>query len=324
MKKKRRWKHIIFLTVLFLCTGCGKQTADVVSIKIEPYEKVEYRTMQVMRGDLSPQLTLTLQAENYEKINYGMMNEELELEAVHVKVGEKVKKGDVLVTFKSENIHEKLKEYKEQRDSNQLLAEHYTKIMQLDNSVDYRADIAMLKEDIRVSELYIKELEERLKDYRIIAKRKGTITYINEYLQNGYYYPGRNLVSQVCGSEKYTVPATEEYDFKVGKIYTATTGFINYELKLIDDSKGMLTFEPVHGKAAPREDDLITITLNKTTLKDVVYVDTKAVYKVNGTYFVYVLDEEGYKDVVEVKIGDTFEGYTIITEGLTGEEKVTY
>lgn len=321
---KKKVISIFILIILCVTTSCEKKSGEVVIISNNPYEKVEYRNIEVMRGDFTPQLTLTLQGENFEKINYGMMNEELELEQLNVKVGDKVKKGDVLVKFKSDSINEKLKEYEEQRELNRLLVEHYSNLMKLDDSVDYSEDISMLQEDIRICDLYIEEFKDKLKDYKIIAKRKGTITYISEYLQNGYYKPGKNLVSQVCGSGKYTVATTEADEFEVGKKYMAKCLELDYEMELVKSSEGVLIFKPTSDVSSLTEEDRLDITINKPTISNAVYVDSKAVWELDGNYYVYLLDEKGYRDVRQIKIGESFNGYTIITEGLSGGEKVTY
>ena len=38
--------------------------------------------------------------------------------------------------------------------------------------------------------------------------------------------------------------------------------------------------------------------------------------------YVYVLDEDGYRDAVEVTVGDTVDDYTIIKTGLKAGEQV--
>jgi hypothetical protein len=58
-------------------------------------------------------------------------------------------------------------------------------------------------------------------------------------------------------------------------------------------------------------------------MKDVVYVDSAAINTVDDKCFVYVLDENGYRDAVFVETGDVVDSYTIITAGLNGGEQVT-
>ena len=105
-------------TVVCLLTGCGASDRKVVTVQHDAYEKMDYQTIDVVRGDLEPSITLTLTADSYEILQYGTNNEELELEKVYVSVGDKVKKGQKLVTFKSDAIQKTIDENEEQYNSN--------------------------------------------------------------------------------------------------------------------------------------------------------------------------------------------------------------
>ncbi|MGN0342187.1 MAG: hypothetical protein ACI4DO_05275 [Roseburia sp.] len=199
-----------------MLTGCGSQGTQVVTIQHAPYEKAAYRTVEVQTGDVCPQFTLTLKAEGYERKTYGATNEDLQLDHVYVSVGDKVKKGDLLVSFQSDSLEQTIASYQEQVTQNELLIEHYSQLMEIDDTVDYGTDITMLKEDTQVAKLYIEEAESKLAGYQIIAEDDGTITEMDEYLQNGYYRPGSKLITEVCGTGNYTATNTENYTFSVG------------------------------------------------------------------------------------------------------------
>ena len=316
----------ILTLCLSLCmlTGCGSKGTQVVTIQHTPSEKATYRTTEVQTGDVCPQFTLTLKAEGYERKTYGATNEDLQLEHVYLSVGDKVKKGDLLVSFQSDSLEETIASYQEQVTQNELLIEHYSKLMEIDDSVDYSTDITMLKEDTQVAKLYIEEAENKLAGYQIIAEGDGTITEMDEYLQNGYYRPGSKLITEVCSTGNYTATNTENYNFSIGETYQAVSGVATYELQIMDISGQTLIFEPISDMSAVSDADTLTITIQKPQLTNAVYVEAAAVNKVGDGQFVYVLDEAGYRDVVWVTTGDVVDGYLVITSGLSGGEKVTY
>lgn len=307
-----------------LLTGCSPQKAELVTIERTPYEKTVYQTVEVKTGDIYPEFTLTLRAEGYERKIYGAANEELKLDHVYVSVGDKVQEGDLLVSFQSDSIEQTIADYENQINQNQLLIEHYTNLMKIDDSIDYSLDIAMMQKDITVAELYIEEAENKLAGYQIVAESAGTITAVDEYLQNGYYKPGTNLITEICGTGNYTAVSTEDYSFQVGETYTAVSGVAAYELKLVEISDQVLTFRPISDMSSVSDADTLTITIEKPQLTDVVYVEAAAVNKTGDRSFVYVLDEDGYRDVVWVTTGDIMDGYYVITSGLSGGERVTY
>lgn len=313
---------------IFLC-GCDSKSHQAVIIEREPYEKISYQTAYVQRGELKPSVALELRAEGYEQIKYRAVNEELEVENLHVSVGDKVEKGDLLVSFKSDSINQTIADYEEEKKQKELLVEHYENLMRIDAAADYQADIKMLKQDIYVAQLYIEEAEKKLSDYQIVAKEAGTITEISEYLQNGYYNPGANFMTEVCGTGNYSARTEDAELFTVGETYVAKDGVVSCELRLTDISEGVLTFEPVSDMSAVSESDTLTLTVEKPELSDVVYVDKAAVQMKEGedgtseTYFVYVVKENGFRRAVPVTTGDTIDNYIVITQGLEGGEKVT-
>lgn len=315
------------LGVVFL-TGCNNNTQQVVSVTREPYEKISYQTVEVQRGNLSATVTLELMPEGYEEITYKVAKEELKLEEVHVSVGDRVQKGDILVSFESERLKETIAEYEDAKKQNELLVEHYERLMEIDSSMDYKTDIKMLKEDIRVANLYIEEANNMLMQYQIIAKEDGVITEISEYLQNGVIEPGSELLTEICGTGRYQTVTTETDIFEVGNIYNATDGMNEYEVRLLDMTDGVLVFEPVSDMSLLIDDENLMLTVEKPEMKDVVYVDRFAVREVeanreeDNTYYVYVMQENGYQRAVRVTPGERVGDYTVITEGLEGGEKV--
>lgn len=328
MKKNIRPIWVFVGMGLFL-NGCMSKGQAVVTIEQEPYEKISYQTVQVEKGDLNPSVTLTLNVEGYEQIQYSATNPELELDKVYVSVGDRVEKGDILVSFKSDSIQQAIEDYEDEKRQNQLLVEHYQKLMSVDAYADYRSDISMLQGDIVVAQLYIEEAKNKLEDYQIVAKESGTITKISESLRDGYFVPGKNLLTEVCGNGNYSTSTKSTDAFAIGETYTAVAGVASYELRLTDITGQVLTFEPISDMSSVSEADELILTVEKPQLKDVLYVDADAVRSVGGdedvpeTYYVFRVKENGYREAVSVTVGDRVNKYIVITQGLNEGEKVT-
>lgn len=315
-----------------LCTGCGQQSSPVITIENAPYEKYSYKTMEVQQGDLDPSIVLSVKAEGYKIINYTEKTANLNVEKVWVSVGDKVKEGDLLVSFQSEELQNSIDSYEEQIANNNMLIEHYSNLMKINPDADYSTDIKMLKQDNEIAGLYIEEINEQLKNYQIHATSPGTITNVNESLKQNYYIPNNNLVSQACGTGKYTTSTTADYAFAVGDEYTAVGGLFSYRIRISDitestDSFGnvvkKITYEPLSDMSGVSDADTLTVTIEKPTLEDVLYIDATCVYRLEEGTFVYVVDEEGYRSAVEVKCGDVVGESIVITEGLSVGEKVS-
>ena len=63
--------------------------------------------------------------------------------------------------------------------------------------------------------------------------------------------------------------------------------------------------------------------IDKPVVKNVVYVNKKAVFDGSGEKkYVYTVNEDGYRNAVEVTVGDTVDDYTVIKSGLKAGEQV--
>lgn len=323
MKPKIVVLGMALITTMSLFVGCGTTKQTLVTINRTPYEKLAYETTEVQKGDLEPELKLKLREEGYEKVFYDVTNEELQLDKVHVSVGDRVQKGDILVSFKSESIQESIDTYEGQKSQNQLLLDHYVRLMQIDSTVDYSQDITMLQNDIEVASLYIAEAKEKLSRYQVVAQDTGTITEMNSSLQNGIYAPGHRLITEVCGTGNYQAERPEGYEFKIGETYTAEAGINSYELQVAEVTENAVIFTPVSDMSSITEGSNLSVTVKQPVLTNAIYVKASAVLNTEESYFVYVQNEDGYREAVPVTIGERVGEYQIITSGLSGGEKVT-
>ena len=326
MGEKQVILEILVLSIFL--AGCGSSGREI-SVQKETYTKLEYPQVKVQVGDLSPKLTLNLRGEGKKQRHYKAAASDLEIKKIHVKVGDKVKKGDLLLSFHSDEIAGQLSSYKKQIREDALLIEHYEKLMRADSSQDYREDIAELKKEQHVARLYVKEAKKRNRYYQIRAREDGVITMINkELVVAGYRSDTKKvLLREETGKEKFTVKTADSYDFEKGKIYRAEDEKgEKVSLRLMESkeqkSGRTLTFRAVSDVSRGQKSTL-TLVLKKRELSDVVYVDSKAVSHIGDRNFVYVVDEQGYQNAVEVVTGEEVDGCTVILSGLKGGENVT-
>ena len=321
------------LTVsLTACSSGDRQVGDA-KINIEPYSKVEFNTEKVSSGDIQSTLTLELKPDGYSSKDYSIQQSDYQIDEVKVKEGDKVAKGDVMIQFKATEIQKTIDQYTEQKEKDRLLIDHYTRLAEIDKSQDYSADIASAKEDMDVADTYIKEQNERMKDYQLIAAKAGTVTYIDSDLQYGYVTAGQTLITVDSGSSDYVSETNDTYKFKEGEVYEADFQEATFSLKLIKCEKykskatgeemQKVTFQPVVDMAGVTEADTLKMVIEKPVVKNVIYVNKKAVFtgSAEKTY-AYVVDDAGNRSAVEVTVGDTVDDKTIIKSGLKAGEQV--
>lgn len=341
-RNRRRTKHRIYLACTIACcimsmglTGCSnRKVSDKPAINIEPYAMTVHERATVKEGNISSQIKLTLTPDGFSSKDYSVKQGDLVVEHINVKSGDKVKKGDVMISFKADEINKTIDEYTKKKEENQLLIDHYLRLMAIDSSNDYSEDIKSLREDIELSGLYIEEQQEKLKEYQVIAEADGIVTYVNEWLQYGYATANETLVSVASGSNGF-ISSTEDmsYDFNIGDVFTATQGVASYDMKLVDveqvkneatgSEERQLKFECQSDIEVTNGYMELEVVIDKPVISNVTYVDKNAVNTVDGTYFVYKFDDDGYREIVPVEVGDTVDNYVIIKSGLTAGEQVS-
>ena len=324
------WKKslLFIMSVLSVSlTGCATAAKQPEPLFRAPYEKMEYQTTEVKRGDLQGNLTLKLQAEGYREVAYRAPAEKKEAMEIKVQILEPVKKGQLLVSFQTPGELGKTEEYRAKKQEEELLLQHYQKLMELDKELDYEEDIRLLQEDIQVAELYIEEQKQLAERDRILAEEQGIITGISEYARNGVCEPGVELVTMVTGTGRYLGSTENPELFAEGEIYTVQAGEQQYELKLMQVDGNSLIFEKSNGSGLVCPEEFLSLTMAQPEKKDVVYVDRHAICSVPSVsggeeaFCVYILSDTGYQRAVFVTPGDRVGEYMIIKDGLQGGER---
>lgn len=143
-----------------------------------------------------------------------------------------------------------------------------------------------------------------------------------QFTFGGSFEPGSNLITEISGNGNYEADRPEGYDFNVGDVYTATASDIEFELKVkeVDDKK--LVFEPVSDMSAVSDAQIFSMEVTCPAIENAVYVQKDAVHEKDGRYFVYTLDENGYRQAVWISVADQVGDYRIITEGLKSGDEV--
>lgn len=328
--RKKRIAWLLFLGMTALLTGCDasdKEEEKNTEVTIAEYQKDTYQTVTVQCGTIQPVLTLKLVPDEYEINSYFIHQEMLEVEENNVEKGGRVEAGDVMVYFKADDIEEDIAVYEERRAEDEMLIEHYTKLMKINKEEDYSADLKKIKNDLSVANLYIKEQKDRLSGYRLVADKAGIVTFISEELYKGYATAGMAVVKVASGSTNYTASTVDDYVFHIGDIYKAKYEMAEYEMKVIavekKEGKNVITFEPVSDMTGVAETDELSMDIEKTAISNVTYVEQEAVITVEDKNYVYLLDDNGFRQVVPVTVGEVIDGYIIIKDGLKKGEQVT-
>lgn len=331
--RKKVLTGILIIAMATVFSGCNsKQPYEKAKIVIDDYKPISYETATVEKGNISPVFDFTIEAEDYESKSYTGAVDNLEVESVNVSVGDAVTKGTVLVSFKTGDMGKKLEEYKKRLEEDRLLLEHYTKLAEIDPNNDYAEEIKSINSSIGVSSMYVNEMTAKLESYNIVAERDGVVSRMSELLDYGYISFGDSILTMQYGNGVYKGTVAEDYEFKEGDKYEATYGVAVIEMELIaaerdgSNQEGMpvynLTFKATGDSSKASAYQKMNIEIHKPVINDVLYVPKKAIFYDEDKTFVYVVDSNEMKHVVYVTVGSTVDGFTIITSGVSQDEKV--
>lgn len=310
-------------------SGCGEHSTDdkTVQVVIPEYEKNTYNTTKVQKGSIQSILKLTLQPDAYEVNTYSIDKEMLMVSSLNVEKGGRVKAGEVMVVFENDDIEKHIKEYEERKEENSILIEHYKKLQKIEDKKKYADEIKKLQADQGIADLYIKEQQEMLKSYEIRAGKDGVVTMISDDLYKGFATYGTPAIKVASGSSNYTASTSDSYEFTEGEIYEATLNDVVYEMKVLEVSregdKQNIVFEPVSDMAGITESDTLAMEIVKPAVDNVIYVEENAILTMDDKQYVFVLDEKGFREAVEVKVSDVIDGYAVISQGIEEGEQVT-
>ena len=309
---------------LLMLTGCKKDNMELYPVTIESYERLTYETTQVRSGDFSPEVALTLLPADKEVDIYSPPSDGVEVDTVFVKQGDYVSAGDKLISYRVGDTEDKMEQLQDELATQQYLLEHYENMAAMENDPDYQADIEQLKKDMEVTKLYISEEHAKNEAFTLKAERDGVIEQISDLVNNEKVNMNDRLIFVMYNSGEYYAITSDPYPFEVGMVVQAKYRENEYDMELISiegDKSKTLLFRAKNPREIMRA-NYMDVVIEKQSLKGVLYVEQNAVLTVNDKSYVFTLNEDGFKEAVEVEVGNVVGDYIIIESGVKAGDKV--
>ena len=306
---------LIFTVLLLSLTGCNNSNMDaLVDSKENTYNHSTPDTVVVERGDLKPIYDLSLQLAGYEQRSYNISEytytrytEEynIEVEDVHISVGDVVKKGDVLVSFKSDILDSQKDEKRKQISEDYIKIQHLRNLMELNPAEDRSSEIYSLQQEINVAECYLSDIDDIFDRINIIAETDGTVTGVNSSLLYGHIEVGKTLITVDKNDGYYTFTTDEDIPLKIGETYTAKSAINEYKLKVIASPEDLASSnDATYDDGSDEESDDESSAEDKSSSKDVsspgdaTSTDAEASAEAGGTgktkvYYLEPVDSSG-------------------------------
>ncbi|MCI8307024.1 MAG: efflux RND transporter periplasmic adaptor subunit [Lachnospiraceae bacterium] len=337
-------------------TGCGifpeEEIFETATI-VKEYEKKEFSMVKVQRGDVCDykRIACIYSQSNTQDIELGTWDI---VSKIYVKKGDKVKKGDVLITFSDDELERQIEDYKYEISVKEALIRHARKNKELEiekqkiilddkssiHAIEeaYNAEISGYQSDLELIKLKLEQAEANNEASKVRAEMDGTVTLINNSLLNNetrfgdwggpgsFNSDGKNnrLMTISDGSKpRFTgsidsIGVQLEEGSRIDVICNNNTYAATVKYKDKDTVYFML--DDMHDELGEGATAYARYVVSEK--KDVLYLPVSAVTSMGEDNIVYMDDGNGFKQPVKVQTGLTADNRTEIVSGLQEGDSV--
>ena len=358
---KRSGLLLIILSIILILSSCGllpeEETFRTVPM-IDTYEKEEFKQTLVVRGDmrLTENIDCSYIPMQTEMLSFPVSGEYFD--EVFVRVGDSVKKGQLLAQLDLSGAQETMDDCSAQIDTlkvqiaaleeNRALELKRQKILLSDSSEEelnealertnrqYDAQKQKFSDELTVAQIRMNEAKALLEERQMYAGIDGTVTYIRDFDTDDQSVADQWFMTVADTTTSLFRAETKLWDqFNPGDEYVITVNKTEYETVVVSEAEiGIEETEKQEGEKGYvylklkdpafnlEEQARGTLVLLLDSRTDVLMVSKSAISTANGQSVVYYQDENGLKTYKQVETGLTVNGMVEIISGLTEGESV--
>ncbi len=337
----------LLLAATLVFAGCGKKEEEPLIVVDSSEETIDYELVACVKGDviLTASIPCTYK-KNMEQEVYFPVSGKL-VDRVYVREGDKVSKGDLLVELSSSDITDQIKTMEYRIARNELLKSYIPREQEIDRQVvwlNYLFGTGRTEDDAKRRDDNLESLQKRVdsqnqgyddslefdrmklqslkREYasgRVFASFDGTVKFVAEDLEGSTSNVETLVMTLVDDKEGYFETSNNEYadSFKEGGSYDLTVGYGSTRANFVITPQDMDKWEKKmyfaildgdsEGLAADTSGEIHPIIDQRT---DVLCLPKNCVNRAGKEYYVYVVNEDGFRDA------------KFVTPGLFGDENV--
>lgn len=362
----KEWRNSIVLTIASLVLsgclfGCNNQTYEDEPIIIvdRKVDELTYNLDEATVGDVTLTKNVNVEYVQTKEQQVAFNVGGKVVDKVYVREGDRVKKGDLLVELKTDNLEEQILDMKYKIKQSELSlsfldkqeefdkeSAHITLIhtrLTGDDYCDYEDSINKIernyryqREDISDSILFDKEklakLESELTSKRIYADMAGTIISVKEHLEGSTAKRGDVIMTVVDNSNGLfsTKDETLKDVLNEGDLLNMSIVYGNakgeyvltpYEMNSWGEQQLFSVVEaPEGGGLEVGTSGTIRIDIEKK--EKILRIPVTALYEADERYYTYILDEDNMRSVRFIDIGLIGDNYVEVISGIKAGDKV--
>ncbi|QGR00052.1 efflux RND transporter periplasmic adaptor subunit [Paenibacillus psychroresistens] len=328
---------LVIAAVCGTASGCTllpkESTVEVIPI-IDPPKLSKKPEYKVIEATIEQKVRASGKLMSLEEAELYFRSENYRIAAIHFKVGDEVKKGEVIAELETDDLRSQIKQKDIQLQKAELSMKEKLRNMTEQNETSVKLD----QLDLQLQQEEFSKLKKSLDKARIVAPFSGKITYIAK--QEGDMESAYETVAILSNPAKLTVVAR----FSTADLKAVVTGMeAVVDINTVGQFKGKVVKLPVVKKNDSDEDqtidDYVVVQLNEmpkglvedTPLSASIITESKAkavqipvaALRTQGARnYVLVVDGDGNKREVDVEVGLTTATVVEVIRGLTSGQKV--
>ncbi len=360
-RKHRKGFRLLLCACLLLLTACGKVEEEKMVVVDNSPEEALYALIPVTREDvvLTRSLNAIWVQDEEQKVSFPVGGKKVT--RVHVCQGDSVKPGDLLVELSSSNLQEEIDQLEYRIKKNQLslgyldTAEQFERADAYNNFVyntkeikdedveqyekkedaiseSYRYQREDLSDEIEFDQKKLAHLKADLTGSRIYSTMTGTVYSVATDLEGSTSRKDEVVMTIVDGS-------TGHFEMKEPDVISSFQEDVPVPLNIFYGSAaGSYEVVPLHMdswgevqqfaiESGPDNDGIdvgttATITLTLDRRDRVLSLPSGTVYRADGKPYVYVLDQNGFRQINWITTGLVGDDRTEILSGLAEGDQV--
>lgn len=353
-KQFRRFTIACMVASLAL-TGCGKQGGEgddkVILEQEQPQAEYTFATVGIDNIVLNQSVRCVYEQLQDESLSFKMGGKVVN--RVYVKEGDQVTAGQLLAVLNSDSIDADIATMKYQIQRNEILIKQAQEKCEmnikkaqvgnwwsaqdfLDACESYRTScrytVEDLQDDLAIQRLRLNQLEEEKSKGSIYAGISGQVTKVKDYLEGSTAVKDETVIKIIDNSQCiFTTDKVDYIDyFEEDKEYTLSiiAGKYAGDYKVVPydyenwGTKMYFTFAKGSEETSLDVGTVGEVALILDSRENVLVVPDKAVHQADGKSFVYVLGDNGVREVKWITTGIVGKNYIEVIDGLHEGDKV--
>ncbi len=337
----------LLLAATVILAGCGKKEEEPLVVVDSGEDTIDYELVPCVRDDviLTETIPCTYKKNMEQEVYFPVSGKYVD--KVYVRVGDKVRKGDLLVELSSSDITDQIEDLEYRIARNELLKTYIPREQEIDEQtvwLNYLFGSGRSEDDAKRRDENLENIQKRVdsqnqgyddtlefdrlklqslkNEYasgRVFASFDGTVKYVADDLEGSTSNVETLVMTLVDDKEGYFETSNNEYadSFKEGGSYDLTVGYGSTRINFVITPQDMDKWEKKmyfaildgdsEGLAADASGEIHPVIDQRT---NVLSLPKNCVNRAGDEFYVYVVNDDGFRDV------------KFVTTGLFGDENV--